>query len=643
VLKIKNLLALIFLLLPGFAAWAQPPLLNWSKNYGGSSTDIPFVIAFTNDGGTITAGYTDSKDGEIGLYPGREYWDMWIVKLNSCGIVQWQKSIGGTGYESARDVKQTADGGFIVLAETNSTDGGIVAGYGGTKDIWLLKLSAAGNVEWQKRYGGSGLDIGNRLIITGDGGYLIAATSSSNDGDIKGNHSTASYTDGALIKLSAAGAVEWSKCFGGSKNDELLNVEIINGKIFASGYANSTDGDIPPNQKNYDVWLLALDVNGNKIFSKIYGGSQNDVTYSMCKGTDESLTLAGYTTSNDGDVKGARGSQDFWILNVNQNGNINWQKVLGGSEAEFANSVITDTDGGYLVGGTSYSDDRDVAAAKGEGDYWLVKLSARGEMQWQKNYGGSGTDNLHCIIHKQSPDEYYLAGDTDAEGDDFTSGFGDADFGIIKLKNPSLTNKDTAVCSMSGFITTDTLKDMCGFDSLIVSYKPLLINSPLTNIPKKDTIFSGQSITLPFNGNGQPLWEKQQPLSCYTCPNPVASPAVTTTYTVTNSLQNGCSVTDYFTVVVLNDVVVFIPNAFTPNNDGLNDFFGPSGKVPDGYKMQVFNRYGSIIYTSSSLRNKWDGTFRGEPQPGGAYIYTITYTDVQKKLHQQKGTITLIR
>ncbi len=164
VLKNKYILGCAFFLF-SHTAWAQLPKLNWSTHYGGSSTDIPFTIKFTTDGGTIAAGYTSSKDGQVGKYPERDYWDMWIVKLSSCGIIEWQKSMGGTGYESARDIEQTADGGFIVLAETNSTDGGVVAGYGGTKDIWVLKLSANGNVEWQKRYGGNGLDIGFVLPV----------------------------------------------------------------------------------------------------------------------------------------------------------------------------------------------------------------------------------------------------------------------------------------------------------------------------------------------------------------------------------------------------------------------------------------------------------------------------------------------
>ncbi|HUM66245.1 MAG TPA: hypothetical protein PLV32_10380, partial [Chitinophagaceae bacterium] len=314
---------------------SQPaiPPIQWAQQYGGSAVDVPFVIKFTADGGTIAGGYTDSKDGDINPHTPREYWDLWVAKLDRCGNLQWERSFGGTGYESARDILPTEDGGYLILGETNSTNGGVTAGFGGTKDIWLLKLSAAGNLEWQRRYGGNGLDIGNNIVHAGDGGYLIAASSSSNDGQITGNHGTGGYTDGVLMKVSANGSLLWSKCFGGSKNEELFDIEIIDGRIFLAGFTNSVDGDIPPSQKNYDAWLLALDASGNKIFSRIYGGSQNDVIYSMTRGLDGSLTLAGYTTSNDGDVSGAKGSQDYWVINVSQQGNLNWQKVLGGTEA----------------------------------------------------------------------------------------------------------------------------------------------------------------------------------------------------------------------------------------------------------------------------------------------------------------------
>ncbi len=640
--KLTNLLFAAVLMLPQLAS-AQAPPVQWALHYGGGNVDIPYVIKFTTDGGTIVAGYTDSRTGDVSPQPTRDYWDLWILKLDKCGTIQWEKSFGGTGYESARDIAQTSDGGYIILGETNSTDGGVVAGFGGTKDIWLLKITASGTLQWQKRYGGSGLDIGNHIEITTDGGYLIAASSSSNDGDIRGNHGTGGYTDGVLMKLTASGVVQWSKCFGGSKNEELFDFEIVNGITYAAGFTNSVDGDIPPDQKNYDVWLLAIDGSGNKIFSKIYGGSQNDVAYCMTRGADGSLALAGYTTSTDGDVSGAKGSQDYWIINLSTSGRLNWQKDLGGSDAEYAKTILTDKDGGYLVGGISYSANGDITNPLGNGDYWTVKLSPSGEVLWKHNWGGRENDHLRYMIHDTARNEYYLAGDSESDDGDFASTQGETDFGIIKLKIPELLTKDSAVCVINGALPQDTLRDACGFDSAIVSYKPTLLNGPFNNIRQSDSIFAGQSVILHTNGNGTIIWNSHSSLSCTSCPDPTASPLTTTTYTATNYLLNGCQVSDQFTVVVLDDAVVMVPGAFTPNGDGLNDYFGPIGKVPQGFKMQLFNRNGEIVFRTNSIDQRWNGRYKGEMQPTSVFIYLIDYKDIQNRPHQQKGTFMLIR
>ncbi len=643
---VKNIYQLLLLILSviSVSLKAQIAPRQWAQQYGGANVDIPYTIKFTADGGTIVAGYTDSKNGDISVQPNREYWDLWILKLDKCGSIQWEKSFGGRGYESARDIVQTADGGYMVLGETNSTDGGVIAGYGGTKDIWLLKLSASGNLEWQKRYGGSGLDIGNHIEITTDGSFLIAASSSSNDGDIRGNHSTGTFTDGVLMKINAAGNLLWSKCFGGSKNEELFDIEVINGTIFAVGFTNSIDGDIPPDQKNYDMWLLAIDAGGNKMLSKIYGGSQNDVAYCMTKGANGSLTLAGYTTSTDGDVSGAEGGQDYWVINVDQKGQLNWQKVLGGTDAEYAKTILTDSDSSYIIGGVSYSNDGDINGALGEGDFWTVKLSPSGNEVWKKNWGGSRNDHLRFMIRNPVRNEYYLTGDSESGDGDFNSAVGDADFAIIKLKIPELLTQDSAVCNINGFIPfVDTLYDICGFDSAIVKYNPVALSGPFENIRKSDTVFAGQSVTLHANGNGIITWNTHSSLSCTDCTDPVATPQVTTVYTATNRSPDGCHVSGQFTVVVLNDALVNIPTGFTPNGDGLNDHFGPLGKVPDGYRLQIFNRNGEVVFKSSAINQRWDGRYKGMLQPSSVFIYLVDYKDMQNKPHQQKGTFVLIR
>lgn len=643
---LRKYLLLLFAVLfcNNYLLYAQLPPRHWALHYGGNNVDVPFSIKLTTDGGTIVVGYTDSRNGDVSAQPTRDYWDLWILKLDKCGIIQWERSFGGTGYESARDVVQTSDGGYMVLGETNSTDGGVVAGFGGTKDIWLLKLTADGSLQWQKRFGGTGLDIGNHLTLTPDGSFLIAASSSSNDGDIRGNHSTGTYTDGVLLKINSSGVLQWSRCYGGSKNEELFDIEIINGTIFAAGFTNSIDGDIPPSQKNYDMWLLAIDGNGNKIFSKIYGGSQNDVAYTMTKGVDASLTLAGYSTSTDGDVSGARGSQDYWIINVDLQGKLNWQKALGGTDAEYAKTIITDRDSGYIVGGVTYSNNGDVTGSLGDGDFWTVKLSPSGNVTWKQNLGGSSNDHMRFMVRDTQRDEYYLAGDSESGDGDFNNSLGDADFAVIKLKIPQIVNQDSVVCNLNTFIPfRDTLQDACGYDSAIVDYLPVPVSGPFDNVQKADTIFVGQTVVLHASGNGNITWNDHSSLSCNNCTDPVASPITTTVYTATNFSPDGCAVSDQFTVVVLNDALINIPTGFTPNGDGRNDFFGPLGKVPDGYRLQIFNRNGELVFRSSVMNQRWNGRFKGVLQPSSVFIYVVEYKDIQHKLHQQKGTFVLIR
>ncbi len=644
-MNIKTRLACVVCLCIGITVHAQLPPQQWARQYGGLDVDIPYSIKFTSDGGTVVAGYTDSEGGDVSPHPNREYWDLWVLKLDRCGTIQWERSLGGSQYESARDIVQTSDGGYIVAGETNSTDGGVVAGYGGTKDIWILRLDPNGNLLWQKRFGGTGLDIANHIHLLGDGSFLLAATSSSNDGNISGNHSTAGFTDGVLMKIDANGTLLWSRCYGGSKNEELMDIEIINGRFYLAGYANSIDGDIPPNQKNYDVWLLALDANGNKIYSRIYGGAQNDVAYSMTIGNNGSLTLAGYTTSTDGDVSGAKGSQDYWVINVAaSNGGLNWQRVLGGTDAEYANSVITDADGGYIVGGISYSSNGDIDNPLGEGDYWTVKLNANGSIAWKQNNGGSGNDHLRSVIYAPSMKEYFLCGDSDSQDGDFTGNQGETDFAIIKFKLLDTLLLDSTVCTVGDFVPySDTLRDICNNDSAIVTYQPVPVSGPFVGIKNIDTIFVGQSLQLPSGGNGTITWNFDPTLSCTNCPNPIASPTETTIYTAVNSIGEECDASGQFTLVVLKDALLYFPTAFTPNGDGLNDWFGPLGKVPGDYSMMIYNRNGELVFKSSSTYSKWDGRINGRLQPNSVFVYWIQYRDKQNKLFQKKGTFVLVR
>jgi gliding motility-associated-like protein len=214
---------------------------------------------------------------------------------------------------------------------------------------------------------------------------------------------------------------------------------------------------------------------------------------------------------------------------------------------------------------------------------------------------------------------------------------------VIKFKAIDTLMTDSVVCNIAGFVAPQQiLKDVCGYDSALVTYNPVMNKSPFDQTAKRDTIFEGQKITLPSMDKMSITWNNHPTLSCTQCAHPVATPFNTTTYTATSQV-NGCNVSDNFTVVVLKDAVVQMPNAFSPNGDGINDAFGPAGKVPEGYQLQIFNRYGQIVYRSSSINDRWDGRVNGVAQSTGVFVYQVQYKNVENQLEQKKGTLTLVR
>ena len=175
---------------------SSSPAIAWQKCFGGSKDDEAKSIQQTSDGGFIVAGKTWSNDGDVTGNHGRE--DFWAVKLSATGAIQWQKCLGGSGWDVATSIQQTSDGGFIVAGRTNSNDGDVTGNHG-NDDFWVAKLSSTGAIQWQKSLGGSGEDKAYSIQQTSDGGFIVAGYTASNDGDVTGNHG---YDDFWVVKLS---------------------------------------------------------------------------------------------------------------------------------------------------------------------------------------------------------------------------------------------------------------------------------------------------------------------------------------------------------------------------------------------------------------------------------------------------------
>lgn len=353
-------------------------LLDWQKSLGGEADDFASAVIPTSDGGFAIAGYSESTTGDLTLNQGMS--DYWIVKLDSDGVMQWQKSYGGSDVDQAYSITQTADGGYAVAGLSRSIDGD-VHGNHGENDMWILKLDASGNLVWQASLGGSTLDEAYSIIQTADGGYAVAGVSASNDGDVSGHHSLIWNDDAWIVKLNSTGVIEWQKSLGGSAYDIASSIiQTTDGGYAVAATSKSPDGDVTGNHGLLDFWIIKLSNAGAITWQKSVGGSANEESASIVQTADGGFAIAGSSSSNDGDISGNHGQYDYLAIKLSGAGLLEWQKSMGGSGADLANSIVRTNDGGLALVGYTYSMDGDVSGQHGtsspvEPDFWLVKLS----------------------------------------------------------------------------------------------------------------------------------------------------------------------------------------------------------------------------------------------------------------------------
>jgi hypothetical protein len=423
--------------------------IEWQKALGGTGTDIANWVLHTQDGGYIIAGRTNSQNGDVnGYHPGIsgcytdcfgsqicEYFpDALVIKLSSTGAIQWQKSLGGSGADNALYIQPTADNGYIMSGYTNSNDGDVSGYHGGSQgevDAWVVKLTSGGAIQWQKVLGGTHCDYANRVLTTPDGGYIIAGHTESTDGDVASTHGE---RDAWIVRLNGTGSIQWQKTIGGTDNDYAYSFEPTpDGDYIIGGFTESNDGDVSGNHGGEDVWVIKISSNGDIRWQKALGGTGNENVQSIQPLADGGYIVAGYTESNDGDVSGNHGGQDAWIVKLNSSGAIQWQKTLGGTGNENAQSIQPTTDGGYIVAGQTLSNNGDVTGNHGAQDAWLVKLSTSGVIHWKKTLGGTANEDARSI-QPTTDGGYILAGQTYSNNGDVTGNHGDSDAWIVKLK-----------------------------------------------------------------------------------------------------------------------------------------------------------------------------------------------------------------
>ena len=363
-----------------YSSIAGPKAFQWVKTFGGTGMDrspVKNAVQGTIDGGYILSGATTSF--------GAGSYDVWVLKLDSSGEIEWQKTYGGIETDGG-GILETRDGGYIIS--------GITLSFGaGDKDIWLVKLTSFGDIEWQKTYGGSEEDEGG-IQETSDGGYIIfGGTRSFGAGD----------EDCWILKLNSTGDIEWQKTYGGNKYDCISSIlHTSDGGYFVTGVTESFGVG------GLDGWALKLTSFGDIEWQKTFGGDKYDYLASILQTKD-----GGYVVTGETESYGA-GHSDCWVLKLTSEGDIEWQRAYGGNKDEFPNSIHQTKDGGYVLSGGTNS------FGAGGTDGWILKLTSKGKIRWQKTFGGYEGE-WNSTIHQTGDGGFILAGVIDephSSGDD---------------------------------------------------------------------------------------------------------------------------------------------------------------------------------------------------------------------------------
>jgi len=379
-------LSVLFVLLCVGALQGHGPDTLWSRTYGGVEDDICYDMKKTSDGGYILVGETKS-------FGSGSFSDIYIVKTDESGDSMWTRVYGGDEGDFGYSIQQTFDGGYIISGNT--------ASFGAFSDIYLLKTDANGDSMWAKMYDKADFNDGWAVIQTADSGYIVVGFAF---------WWSTMQSDVYIIKTDDQGDTLWNKTFGGSDRDRVYAVhQTLDGGYIITGATESFSAIWA------DVYLIKTDGSGNEEWSKLIGGSYNDMAFSVYQTNDNSYVIAGWTSSYGPPGRNA------YIINTDSVGDIQWSRVYGGDEDERLYSIDRISNGGYIFAGLTET------SGAGSSDVYLIRTDSIGDTIWTGSYGGTGEDIGRAVC--ETNDGYFaVAGYTNSFG------AGGTDFWLLKTE-----------------------------------------------------------------------------------------------------------------------------------------------------------------------------------------------------------------
>ncbi len=409
----KNLL-IAFIFFCTLNTFAQIAEIKWQQCYGNDENVFAFGLASIGDG-YMFALEVNSGEG-VTNYHGSN--DIWLVRTDSVGIMLWEKCYGGSFGETPQKLIKKSEDEYFIFGYAGSIDGDVQSGNNGFADLWVVKINGLGDIQWERTYGCTGVDNPRDLILTPDGGFVMIDRIGIGGGDVTHFYGIG---DCWMAKCDSLGNLEWEKTLGNDGLDNCMSM-IVNsaGNLMMIGATQWYGGLVEcfPDGAWGDVWIVELDLQGNILAQYCYGGSHYDAGYSIIE-LENGYVFIAFTVSNDGDVSGLHGPTDLygdiWVVRLDEQMEIVWQQCLGGFRTDHPNYITQTEDGGFVVIGTTNSNDGDVSgnhSLSGDFDIWVVKLDGDGELIWQQCYGGKWSERLenpHTVLKKSDYNYVFAA------------------------------------------------------------------------------------------------------------------------------------------------------------------------------------------------------------------------------------------